>query len=199
MQSPGSARVVGNYSLTIKCLLFQNWKLLKFKLDVFFSTHLAGAPALKYLLEFLEDTPFKNSEPLMYLIALKPSWTVERIQSIFNAFTAATNEAIKVGNSSLIIKCYFRILKHPIFNWVFFLNSVGRRTQTHQIRLLYNFNPRKWTVGLSSIWSRWRNLRQRKPIHYSLLQVAMGRCHWGHITTSMSLTRMSSFLKQMSR
>lgn len=135
----------------------------------------------------------------MYLIALKPSWTVERIQSIFNAFTAATNGAIKVGNSSLIIKCYFRILKYSIFNWVFFLNSVGERAKTVQMRHLYNFNPCQWTVGLTSIWSRWRNLGERNPIHYSLLQVAMGRCHWDHITTSMSLTRMSSFLKQMSR
>ena len=79
----------------------------------------------------------------MYLIALKPSWTVERIQSIFNAFTAATNGAIKVGNSSLIIKCYFRILKYSIFNWVFFLNSVGGRAKTVQIRYPYNFNPCK--------------------------------------------------------
>ena len=85
MHSPCSARVVGNYSLTIKRLIFQNWKLLKFKLDVFFSTELAEAPALESLLEFLEPL-LKNSEPFMYLIALRPSWTVERIQSIFNAF-----------------------------------------------------------------------------------------------------------------
>ena len=135
----------------------------------------------------------------MYLTALKPSWTVERIQSIFNAFTAATNGAIEVGNSSLIIKCYFRILKCSIFNWVFFLNSVGERAKTVQMRHLYNFNPCQWTVGLTSIWSRWRNLGEINPIHYSLLQVSMGRCHWDHITPWMSLTRMSSFLKQMSR
>ena len=87
----------------------------------------------------------------MYLIALKPSWTVERIQSIFNAFTAATNEAIKDGNSSLIIKCYFRILKHPIFNWVFFSTVLeeGRRPFKSGFSTISIRASERWAFHLS--------------------------------------------------
>ena len=201
MQSPCSALVVGNYSLTIKRLLFQNWKLLKFRLGFFFSTELAGAAALESLLEFLEDTPFKKQWAFHVFDCIEAILNCRKNTIHFQCirFTAATNGAIKVGNSSLIIKCYFRILKYSIFNCVFFLNSVGGRAMTVQIRYPYNLNLCKWTVGLTSIWSRWRNLGGRNPIHYSLLQVAMGRCHWDHFTTSISLTRMSSFLQQKSR
>lgn len=170
-------------------------------MDVFFSTQLAGAPALESLLEFLQDTAFKKQWAFHVSDCIEAILNGRKNTIHFQCirFTAATNGAIKVGNSSLIIKCYFRILKWSIFNWVFFLNSVGERAKTVQMRHLYNFNPCERTVGLTTIWSRLRNLGEIHPIHYSLLQVAMGRCHWDHITPWMSLTRMSSFLKQMSR
>ena len=143
--SPCSARVLGNYSLTIKRLLFQNWKLLKFKLDVFFSTELAGAPALESLLEFHENIPFKKQWAFHLSDCIEAILKGRKNTIHFQCirFTAATNGAIKVGNSSLIIKCYFRILKYSIFNWVFFLNSVGGKAKTVQICHPYNFYPCK--------------------------------------------------------